>query len=1019
MSIARFSIEKPLITWLIILGALLGGLWGFSSLGRLEDPAFTIKQVVVSTQYPGATAEQVATEVSEPLESAIQEMGEVDKVTSVNRPGQSLITVEVFSTFGGEELPPIWTKLRNKVSDAARFLPAGVNEPYVNDSFGDVFGIYYAVTADGFSDAEKHQLATFLRRELLTVEGVADVEVKGLPDEAIFVELDMALAVNQGLPPQAIIGALANANSVVDAGSVGSEDGVRTIIQAPEGSDSVASIASLTIGAGGEVINLFDIATVDRNRQETPEMMVRFNGKDAFTLGVAGLSTENIVEVGRRADARLAELDDKIPHGVELQPIYQQHVVVDEASGAFLVNLAMSVSIVVVVLAIFMGWRAAVVVGMTLLLTVVGTLFFMALFSIEMERISLGALIIAMGMLVDNAIVVAEGMQMSMRRGRDSHTAADDAAAKTQIPLLGATVIGIMAFAGIGLSPDATGEFLFSLFAVIGISLLLSWVLALTVTPLLGHYLFKQEDHSDEDAYGGWMFRIYGKSLNMALRFRWLVVIGLAAITFACFAGFGQMKQAFFPNSNTPMFFVHYKLPQGTDIHTTSDHIKIMEEWLMEREEVASVAAFVGQGASRFMLTYESAKANPSYGHLIIQTKTLDQIPPLRKDLEAFGRAGFPEGEFRVNRLIFGPGGGAQIQVRISGQNPDRLRQISADLQNVMRGASDNLVDLRTDWREQEFILKPIYATERAQTAGISREDVAQMLKLATDGITAGVYREGDRQIPIITRLPRDSGLDLTDQVVFSSSTGAVLPIEQMIDGMEYEVQNTLVHRRNRVPTLTIEADIPPGLTAAQVQAEVQAAVDDYEMPRGYDIEWGGEYENSRMAQEALGAQIPVSLLIMVLISVLLFNALRQPLIIWLLVPMSVNGVVIALLGTDMPFTFTALLGLLSLSGMLIKNGIVLVEEIDLVRAENVPLREAIVSASTSRLRPVMLAAVTTILGMAPLLTDAFFVSMAITIMGGLAFASILTLVAAPVLYDLLYARDARHETKGNAPATG
>ncbi|MCW8842549.1 MAG: efflux RND transporter permease subunit, partial [Rhodobacteraceae bacterium] len=556
MSIARFSIEKPLITWLIILGALLGGLWGFSSLGRLEDPAFTIKQVVVSTQYPGATAEQVATEVSEPLESAIQEMGEVDKVTSVNRPGQSLITVEVFSTFGGEELPPIWTKLRNKVSDAARFLPAGVNEPYVNDSFGDVFGIYYAVTADGFSDAEKHQLATFLRRELLTVEGVADVEVKGLPDEAIFVELDMALAVNQGLPPQAIIGALANANSVVDAGSVGSEDGVRTIIQAPEGSDSVASIASLTIGAGGEVINLFDIATVDRNRQETPEMMVRFNGKDAFTLGVAGLSTENIVEVGRRADARLAELDDKIPHGVELQPIYQQHVVVDEASGAFLVNLAMSVSIVVVVLAIFMGWRAAVVVGMTLLLTVVGTLFFMALFSIEMERISLGALIIAMGMLVDNAIVVAEGMQMSMRRGRDSHTAADDAAAKTQIPLLGATVIGIMAFAGIGLSPDATGEFLFSLFAVIGISLLLSWVLALTVTPLLGHYLFKQEDHSDEDAYGGWMFRIYGKSLNMALRFRWLVVIGLAAITFACFAGFGQMKQAFFPNSNTPMFFV-------------------------------------------------------------------------------------------------------------------------------------------------------------------------------------------------------------------------------------------------------------------------------------------------------------------------------------------------------------------------------------------------------------------------------------------------------------------------------
>ena len=342
---------------------------------------------------------------------------------------------------------------------------------------------------------------------------------------------------------------------------------------------------------------------------------------------------------------------------------------------------------------------------------------------------------------------------------------------------------------------------------------------------------------------------------------------------------------------------------------------------------------------------------------------------------------------------------------------------MAAHMSSMMAGASGNLIDMRTDWREQELVLKPVYATERAQTAGISRVDVAQMLQLATDGTRSGVYREGERQIPIITRLPRESQLDLGDLLVFSSSTGAVLPIEQMIDGMEYEVQNTLVHRRNRVPTLTIEADIPPGFTAAQVQAEIQSAVEAVSLPVGYKMEWGGEYENSRMAQEALGAQIPVSVLIMVLISILLFNALRQPLIIWMLVPMSVNGVVIALLGTDMPFTFTALLGLLSLSGMLIKNGIVLVEEIDLVRAEGVPLREAIVTASTSRLRPVMLAAVTTILGMAPLLTDAFFVSMAITIMGGLAFASILTLVAAPVLYDLLFSRQEQKARAAAAPA--
>lgn len=1009
MNIARFSIEKPLMTWLVILGALLGGLWGFSSLGRLEDPAFTIKQVVISTQYPGATAEQVAAEVSEPLESAIQKMGEVDKITSMNQPGHSLITVEVFSTFGGDDLPPIWTKLRNRVSDAARSLPDGVSTPFVNDSFGDVFGMYYAVTADGFSDAEKHRLATFLRRELLTVEGVADVEVKGLPDEAIFIEPDIARMVNQNMPPQAIVGALATADSVVQAGVLRSE-GVRTIIQAPDGSGSVEALASLTIGSSGEVINLFDVSGVYRGRKETPDLMVRYNGTDAFTIGVAGLSTKNIVDVGRRADARLSELDSKIPYGVTLHPIYQQHVVVDEASSAFMLNLAMSVSIVVIVLAIFMGWRAAVVVGATLLLTVVGTLFFMALFSIEMERISLGALIIAMGMLVDNAIVVAEGMQISMRRGKDSLLAADEAAAKTQIPLLGATVIGIMAFAGIGLSPDATGEFLFSLFAVIGISLLLSWVLALTVTPLLGHYFFRQGSGGEDTAYSGWMFRMYGWSLERALRFRWLVMAGLVAVTVVCFAGFGQVKQAFFPDSNTPMFFVHYKLPQGTGIHTTSDDLRRMEDWLAKRKEVVSVTTFVGQGASRFMLTYEAGKANPSYGHLIIQTETLDQIPPLQDALDAFGQANFPAGEFRTKRLVFGPGGGAPIELRLSGQNPDVLRKLSSEMIAVMQDASQNLHSLRTDWREQELVLKPIYATERAQTAGISRDEVAQVLQMATDGVNSGVYREGDRQIPIITRLPRDSQLGLADQVVFSSSTGAVLPIEQMIDGMEYETQNTLVYRRNRVPTLTILADIPSGITATQVQAEIQDAVESMTLPVGYRLDWGGEYESSRMAQKALGAQIPVSVLIMVLISVLLFNALRQPLIIWLLVPMSVNGVVVGLLATDMPFTFTALLGLLSLSGMLIKNGIVLVEEIDLVRAEGVALTEAIITASTSRLRPVMLAAVTTILGMAPLLGDAFFVSMAITIMGGLAFASILILVAAPVLYYLLFSHE---EAKG------
>lgn len=998
MNIARFSIEKPIFTWLFILICFFGGIWSFGALGRLEDPAFTIKTAAIVTHYPGATAEQVAREVSEPLESAIQKMSEVDRIVSINTPGQSVLEVEIKENFGSGALPAVWTKLRARVADAGRFLPPNVSEPFVNDSFGDVFGIYFAVTADGYSDAEKHDLATHLRREILTVDGVADVDVSGLPEEAIYVEPNLPLLSNLGVPPQAIVGAIANSNSVVPSGDV---DGV--LLRAPEGSDSVSDVARLSVGAGGRVINLTDFTTVTREPTAEPALKIRFDGTEAFTLGVAGIQTENIVEVGHRVDAKLTALEANLPAGVVLHPIYQQHLIVEEASNAFLVNLAMSVAIVVVVLALFMGWRAAVVVGVTLLLTVVGTLLFMQLFSISMERISLGALIIAMGMLVDNAIVVAEGMQTAMSRGRISRDAADEAASKTQVPLLGATVIGIMAFAAIGLSPDATGEFMFSLFAVIGISLLLSWLLAVTATPLLGHYFFKLGTGGEEDAYGGPLFRAYGQVLRAALRFRWEVVGVLVLITVVAFASFGQIKEQFFPDSNTPLIFAHYKLPQGTQIGETSDDLKQIEAWLAARDDVVSYTTYVGNGASRFMLTYPTERANPSYGQIIVRAENLETIDVLKDDLRSFGEATLIAGEFRVKRLAFGPGGGDPIQLRISGPDASMLRDIAITAEAQMRAASSNIATTRIDWFERELVIVPNYATDRAQTAGITRENVANTLQFATDGFDAGVYRENERLVPIVVRAPQDSALGLMDYSAYSETLGQAVPIGQVIDGFGYEVQDTLVHRRNRVPTLTLSANIVPDVTATQVQSEIMADIAAMKLPAGYSFAWGGEFENSAKAQEGLSAQLPFALLIMIVISILLFNALRQPLIIWLLVPMSVNGVVVGLLATDMPFSFTALLGLLSLSGMLIKNGIVLVEEIDLVRAEGKELISAIVEACTSRLRPVVLAAATTILGMLPLLSDAFFVSMAVTIMAGLAFASVLTLIAAPVFYLIFF----------------
>ncbi|MEO0916177.1 MAG: efflux RND transporter permease subunit, partial [Pseudomonadota bacterium] len=1003
-------------TWIVMLLCLGGGFWGFNSLGRLEDPAFTIKSAVVVTQYPGASAEEVAREVSEPIESEIQKMAEVDEIRSMNQPGLSWITVDMQDQYDGTELPEIWTKLRNRVADAR--LPNGAAQPFVNDSFGDVFGIYYAVTAEGFDDREIYDLATFLRLELLTVLGVADVSIDAVPEEVIYVEPNAALSSNLNVPPSALEGALASADSITDGGSIQSQNG-RTLIQGPEGNDTVAEIAGLTVGVGGQLLNLSDFAQVYRGRDDTPDIIVRHNGVEAFTLGIAGIGTENIVDIGHRVDAKLAELQPQIPVGIDMHPIYQQHIVVEQSSNDFLVNLAMSVSIVVLVLAVFMGWRAAIVVGSTLLLTVVGTLFFMAIFSIEMERISLGALIIAMGMLVDNAIVVAEGMQISMQRGRSSRQAADEAASKTQIPLLGATVIGIMAFAGIGLSPDATGEFLFSLFAVIAISLLLSWVLALTVTPLLGHYFFVTKEGGDDDAYGGLLFRIYAGFLRRCLKLWWLVTMALVAVTVACFILFGQIKQQFFPDSNTPLFFVDYKLPQGASIQETSRDLTVLEAWLSEQPEVVANTTFVGQGAARFMLTYQAEDPNPSYAHIIVRTETIETIQALILRLKAFAAEALPQAEIRANRLAFGPGGGDPVQVRFSGNDPAVLRALADEAMGLLVDASDNIIAPRIDWREMEQVLRPVYATDRAQEAGISRDDITQSLLYATEGFQAGVYREDERQIPIIVRASQQEDIALTDHVIYSDVAGELVPFEQVTNGLTFEGQNTLMMRRDRVYTITVGADIAEGLVAAQVQAEVQDAIDAMAVPQGYAKAWGGEFESSRDAQASLATQLPLSLLVMVLISVLLFNAVRQPLIIWLLVPMSVCGVALALLGTGLPFTFTALLGLLSLSGMLIKNGIVLVEEIDIVRRENAdwPLADAIVTASTSRLRPVVLAAATTILGMIPLIADAFFQSMAVTIMGGLAFASVLTLIAAPVFYYIAFLRGASAPAPGAVPA--
>lgn len=1004
ITLSTRAIERPLNTWILILFCVFGGLWGFLNAGRLEDPAFTIKEAVVVTLYPGATAAEVAREVSEPLEAAIQKMSQVQTITSRNRPGVSEITVEIKPTYDSGELPQIWDELRNEVSDAAVALPQAAGAPMVNDTFGDVYGIFYAVTTPGFSDTQIHAIATFLRRQLLTVDGVADVEIQGLPEEAIFVSPWNEQMVQLGVPPGTIIDAIANSDRLEDAGSARNGQ-ARVQIEAPAPYDTTEAIAGLTFGFRGQVLNLFDVSDVYRARVDEPMNIVRFNGEEAFTFAVSGIPGVNIVDVGYAVERHVAALAPELPVGVEVRPIYEQHRVVEEANDDFLISLALSVGIVIGILAILMGWRAAIVVGATLVLTVNSTFFFMALFDIQMERISLGALIIAMGMLVDNAIVIAEGMQTRMRQGMSARDAVDGIASRTSLPLLGATVIGIMAFAGIGTSPDATGEFLFSLFAVISLSLSMSWILAVTATPLMGRWLFRiGAPGKDGDAYNGLLFRAYGRLLALALRLRWPVTVSLVALTVLCMVGFGKVQQQFFPFSTTPLFYLNYKLSQGSSIRETSADMTVLEDWLLARDDVVAVTTSVGFGVSRFMLTYDPERPDPSYGQLIVRTQSAEAIPRLMADLKQVAAQALPHAEARTERLVYGPPVTADLEPRFSGKDPDVLRALAGQAAAIMHD-TPSIMDVRLDWREREVAMRPIYVAERAQAVGVAREEVAQALLLASDGVFAGQLREDDRLVPIYVRLPayvRARSGALLDQVVYSDAAGEYVPITQFVDGFAVEVRDTLVHRRDRAPTLTVQADTVDGVTPATALAQVRDRIEAIPLPVGYHLEWGGEFEESTDAQMSLARQLPIGFLLMILISILLFGRLRQPFVIWMLVPMAVNGVTLGLLATGLPFSFTALLGLLSLSGMLIKNGIVLVEEIDAQRRSGLDRLDAIVSASKSRLYPVTLAAGTTILGMVPLLSDAFFASMAVTIMGGLAFATFLTLIAAPVFYRLV-----------------
>ena len=1012
MNIAEYSIRHRVISSLFATILLVGGLLSFFRLGQLEDPEFTLKTAMLVTAYPGASPEQVEEEVTLPLEMALQNLPYVHFITSISSSGLSQIQVEMKPTYRAAKLKQIWDEMRHKVADMQHSLPPGVGQVQVLDDFGDVFGIMLAITGQGYDFEELQHYADLLRRELVLLDGIGKVDIGGQQSQQVFVELSRSRLSALGISPQRIFSLLDTQNTVAYAGRV--RVGDKLIRVSPTGEfASVEDMGNLLISEPGDprLVYLRDVADIHKGYADIPDHLYRYNGEAALVMGISFASGVNVVDVGQSVEQMLASLDYKRPAGMTLNTVYNQPHEVSTSVNDFLLNLGQAVAIVIAVLLVFMGLRSGLLMGGVLLLTILGTFIAMRVMGIELQRISLGALIIALGMLVDNAIVITEGILVNMKRGYSKLKSAKLIVKQTMWPLLGATVIAITAFAPIGLSEDASGEYTNTLFWVLLISLLLSWITAITLVPFFADLVFRPqpaaENEEDRDPYAGRLFTLYRRILHTTIRHRVLTLSAMVLLLVASVIGFGQVKQAFFPPSNTPMFLVDYWLPQGSDIRATEEQVARLEQSLLAMDHVNHVTSTVGRGAKRFMLPYVPELSYPSYAQLIVSVEAREHINSVLEKTRHVLVEEHPQAFAKVKRLMIGPAPSASIEARFSGPDPEVLRQLGHDAQTIM--ASDAALEsIRHNWREKEMVIRPVFLEAQARRTGISRSDLDDALAYSLSGQQVGIYRDGSDLLPIIARPPDDERLSverINDIQIWSSAANGYVPINQVVSGFDTQWEDALIMRRDRKRTLTVQAEpnVMGDETPDQALRRIRGQVEALPLPVGYSLEWGGEFEASADAQEAVFKSVPMGYLFMFIITIFLFNTLRQPLVIWATVPLAIIGVSSGLLLMNAPFGFMALLGFLSLSGMLVKNGIVLVEQIKLELEMGLAPLDAVVHASVTRVRPVCMAAITTVLGMVPLLFDAFFESMAVVIMFGLGFATVLTLIVIPVLYTLLY----------------
>lgn len=978
---------------------------GLRYAGKKEDSVFVIKSASLVCSYPGATPLEVEQLVTEPIEREVQSMRLVHKITSESYYGLSKILVELDPATRASEIPQLWDELRRKVLNIQPRLPAGASPVTVADDFGDVYGIYYGLSVDGgFTWAELRDWAQRIKTALVTVDGVQKVSLFGEQTPVVNVYVNLAALANFAIRPETIVATIGQQNTIVNSGEKQAGALQIQILEAGtyKGLDDISN--QMLTAASGKQYRLGDIARVERGYADPPQTLMRVDGRRAVGIGISTEAQVDVVKTGEKIIRVLDGLTRQMPVGMDLTVLYPENRIAQQANATFVLNLAESVAIVILIIMLVMGFRAGVLIGSSLLFSIGGTLLLMQFLGEGLNRTSLAGFIIAMGMLVDNAIVVTDNAQQAMLRGVARRRAVVDGANAPRWSLLGATLIAIFSFLPLYLAPSSVAEIVKPLFVVLALSLLLSWVLALTQTPLFGDFMLRVNPAA-HDPYDTKFYRAFDRLLAALLRWRWGVVAGVVALFAAALAVMGLMPQNFFPSLDKPYFRADVLLPEGYNIRDTERNLRTMEEWLHAQPEVKTVSVTMGSTPPRYYLASSSVSLRPNFGNILVELHDKGQTEAVEARFNAYVRAMCPDVWLRSSLFKLSPVPDAAIEFGFIGDDIDTLRRLTQAAEEIMWRTAGT-VNIRNSWGNRVPTWLPLYSQMKGQRIGVTRSQMAQGITIATQGYRLGEYREGDQFMPILLKDENIDTYNLTNLQALPIFTpaGKVYSIEQATDGFRFEYRVGVVKRYNRQRVMKAQCDPGRGVNTMRLYAALRDSVlRGVVLPEGYSMKVFGEQESQQESNSALARYMPLTMVLIFIVLLLLFRNYREPTVILLMIPLIFIGVVLGLAVTGKVFNFFSLLGLLGLVGMNIKNAVVLVEQIGVLRSEGKGAYEALTAATRSRIVPVAMASGTTILGMLPLLFDSMFGAMAATIMGGLLVATLLTVCVLPVVYAIFY----------------